>query len=265
MLIDINTYVGHWPFRKVGNGTADELIKVMDDSGIDMAAVSSINAIFYKDSQQGNDELIGQIDRYKERFIPFAIINPSYTGWKKDFEDCIGKMGMKGLELYPYYHQYRLTDSNAVELVRMAAERSIAVHLPCSVVNIRQRHWLDTTENLSVQEVEEVVRLCPDTDFIITNGPVLRMAGCLEKAAGSRKGRIYYDFARVDIFSTDFTALIESVGADRVVFGSVAPMQYIAPQLVKLHYSGLNDIEQEKVMSGNLKQLFGLCCGRSSH
>ena len=69
MLIDMNTYVGRWPFRKVGNGTADELIKVMDASCIDIAAVSSFNAIFYKDSQQGNEELSEQIDHYKERFI----------------------------------------------------------------------------------------------------------------------------------------------------------------------------------------------------
>jgi predicted TIM-barrel fold metal-dependent hydrolase len=52
--------------------------------------------------------------------------------------------------------------------------------------------------------------------------------------------------------------LVEIVGINRVVFGSVSPMQYIAPQLVKLHYSGLQDIDREKVMSGNLRQLFGL-------
>ena len=259
MLIDINTYLGHWPFRQVKSNTPDGLLKLLDNAGIDMAAVSSVNSVFYKDSQQGNEELMEQISSCKSRLIPFAIINPAYPGWKKDFLNCIEKMGMKGLELYPYYHQYKLTDNNAVELLKIAAEKKIPVHLPCAIENIRQRHWMDTTENLSVEEVEKTLVMCPETDFIITNGPTGAIARQLEKTAGDRPGRVYYDFARVDVFFyEDFGSLVKSAGIDRIIFGSVAPFQYIAPQLVKLHYSGLKEYEKEKVMAGNLRELLML-------
>lgn len=258
MLIDINTYLGHWPFRQVKNSTPCELVKVMDSVGVDMAAVSSINSIFYKDSQQGNEELMEEVSSCKERFIPFAIINPAYTGWKKDFINCVEKMEMKGLELYPYYHQYSLTDSSPVELLKIAAEKKICVHLPCAIENIRGRHWMDTTENLSIAEVERVLSICPDTDFIITNGPTSSIAQQLKKAVSNRAGRVYYDFAKIDVFTKDFNSLVETVGIDRVVFSSITPFQYVDPQLIKLYYSGLNDIEKEKVMSGNIKELLRL-------
>lgn len=259
MLIDINTYLGHWPFRQVKNNTPCELIKVMDNAGIDMAAVSFINSVFYKDTQQGNEELIEQISSYKDRFIPFAIINPSYTGWKKDFLNCVENLGMKGLELYPYYHNYSLTDSNTIELLNIAAEKKIPVHLPCAIVNIRQRHWMDTTVNLSIDELEKVLSICPDTDFIITNGATDSIAMQLKDSTSNRSGRVYYDFTRIDsLFTLGFYKLVDTVGIDRIVFSSVAPFQYVDPQLVKLYFSDLNNIDKKKIMSGNLKELFRL-------
>lgn len=258
MLIDINTYIGHYPFRQVKNMTPCELVKLMDDAGIDMAAVSSMNSVFYRDSQQGNEELAEQIAPYKGKFIPFAIINPAYTGWKKDFLHCINDLGFKGLELYPYYHQYELNSANCVELVTLAGEMGIPVHLPCALENIRQRHWFDTNENLSVEQVDALLNLCPDTDIIITNGATSSIAHVLEKSTAGRRGRVYYDFARIDAFLSDFADLIKTAGADRVVFGSVAPLQYIDPQLVKLHYGKLSAEDKEKITSGNLKELFKL-------
>ena len=46
MIIDVNTYIGHWPFRQVLDSTPEGLINLMDKSGIDMACVSNLNAIF---------------------------------------------------------------------------------------------------------------------------------------------------------------------------------------------------------------------------
>lgn len=263
MLIDVNTYIGHWPFRQLRNNTAQGIISIMDASGVDIAAVSSLNSVFYKDVQEGNMELAKEIEPYKDRFIPFAVINPVYAGWRKDFIFCLEKLNMKGLELYPYYHRYELTNPDAVELIKLAGEKGIPVHLPCSIVNIRQRHWMDTNENLSVEQVEKLLSLCPDTDFIITNGPSDSIAKKLKKASENRKGKVYYDFARIEVFdirggTTPFEALVQTAGIDNIVFGSVLPFQYIDPQFIRLQNMGITEEEMEKVTSGNLKKLFKL-------
>jgi len=258
MIIDVNTYIGHWPFRQVSDSTPEGLVNLMDKSGIDMACVSNINAIFYRNVQDGNEELAQQISsckEFKDRLIPFAIINPLYPGWKKDFIHCIDDLGMKGLELYPTYHQYNLANENAVELLNMAAERGIPVHLPCAIENIRQRHWMDTKEDITADSVARVLSLCPKTDFIITNGPSPDIANSLMPLSQKRQGKVYYDFSRVDLLFFRFDNFVKSVGADNVVFGSVMPLQYVDTQFAKLHFSKISDEDKEKIMYKNLKEL----------
>lgn len=261
MIIDINTYIGHWPFRQIMNNTPAQLGSLMDDAGIDLACVSNLNAIFYRNTQDGNKELHDQIQSsksYKDRFLPFAIINPSYPGWEKDFMQCFNEFGMKGLELYPCYHNYKLSDSTAVQLVNMAAEKGIPVHLPCALENRRQRHWLDVEEDITAEGVKEVLKLCPEADFIISNGPSGAVYEQLSPQIGSRKGKIYFDFSRANMIDSDFDRFIHSIGVDHIVFGSAMPFQYIDTQLVKLYFSKLDQADKDKIMYTNLKELLKL-------
>lgn len=259
MIIDINTYIGHWPFRQIKNNTPEQLGARMDDAGIDIACVSNLNSIFYKAVQAGNEELYEQINScksFKDRFIPFAIINPAYPAWEKDFLHCIDDLGMKGLELYPCYHNYKLSDDASVELINMAAEKGIPVHLPCALENRRQRHHLDTQEDLTADSVKELLALCPETDFIITNGPSTTINDQLNSQIGSRKGNIFYDFSRANMLGSAFDHFVSSIGSDHLVFGSAMPFQYLDTQLVKLYFSSLGNEDREKILFRNLKELF---------
>jgi uncharacterized protein len=253
MITDINTYLGHWPFRKVENSTAPGLIIIMDKYGIDAAGVSSLNAIFYRDTMQGNLELLEEVGPYRDRFLPFAIINPAYPGWKEDFKQAFEGLGMKGLELYPAYHRYFLHDGASLELLSMAAEKKVPIHLPCAIENIRQRHWMDAERNVSTEEIRKALTLCPNGDFIISNGPSASFAE--EFSTIKRSGRILYDFERLDAFTPLFKEFLAKAGADSIVFGSGAPMQYVDTQLVKLQYSGLEKEDMEKVLGGNIRKL----------
>lgn len=258
MIIDVNTYIGSWAFRRIRHNDAEGLRKYLEEAGVDRACVSSIDSVLYRDTQEGNLKLMEEIEGYEDYFIPFAIINPRYPEWERDFIYCIEELGMKGLELYPCYHGYRLTDPVATQIIDLAAERGIPVHLPCAIENIRQRHWLDVEENLAIEDVAKMATLCKDADLIITNGPTNIYAKYLRGISGERSGRIYYDFARVEVFLPSFEELVEAAGIDNIVFGSVAPFQYMDTQLVKLAYSRLSDEDREKISHENLGALLGL-------
>ena len=53
MVVDINTYVGHWPFKQLQYNTCSLLVDRMDCFGVDMSVVSNINGIFYKNTAVG--------------------------------------------------------------------------------------------------------------------------------------------------------------------------------------------------------------------
>ena len=146
MLIDVNANIGHWPFRQTKGNTCKALLERMDQSGIDVSVVSNMNGIFYKDTQASNEELHEEITSdplFRDRFIPFAIFNPIYAGWKDDLDKCISEMGIKGIRLYPKYHDYELTDPACIELVEMARDRGLAVSLTLRMADSRARSWMD--------------------------------------------------------------------------------------------------------------------------
>mgnify|MGYP001628082016 CR=1 FL=1 len=103
MWIDSNAYIGHWPFRQVRNSSCKALIERMDANGIAASVLTNINGIFYKDTQAGNRETYEEINsnrKWAERLIPFAVINPVYSGWRKDLQESVKELGMKGVRLF---------------------------------------------------------------------------------------------------------------------------------------------------------------------
>lgn len=259
MIIDVNTYVGHWPFRSVKNTTLEERMKQMDEKGIDIACVSSLNAIFYRDAQSGNEELVQEMKLsadYSKRFIPFCIINPMYPGWEKDFDICVNDFSMKGLELYPAYHNYSLNDPQVSRLLMMAQQKKIPVLLPCAIENLRQRHYMDTKEDLNPDDVVKMAQNFKELDIIISNGPTPVFASKLSETVKQRTGRIFYDYTRVELLNSTIDRFVEKAGVDNVVFGTASPMQYVETQYSKLYNSKLSEDDKNKILSGNLKQLF---------
>jgi predicted TIM-barrel fold metal-dependent hydrolase len=89
MLIDMCGYLGHWPFRKINNNDVESFVKVMDDYKINLSVVSSLNAVFYKDTMQGNEEIAEEIKPYSDRLVAFCVINPAYPAWEKDFRTFV--------------------------------------------------------------------------------------------------------------------------------------------------------------------------------
>ncbi|MCA9133557.1 MAG: hypothetical protein KDA45_10400 [Planctomycetales bacterium] len=46
MIIDVNAFLGHYPFRSLRGNTAESMLQTMDGNGIDYALVSSLHAVF---------------------------------------------------------------------------------------------------------------------------------------------------------------------------------------------------------------------------
>ena len=61
MLLDINSYIGHWPFKRLRYNTCASLLERMNQFGVDVSVISSLNGIFYKNTQSSNEELHEEI------------------------------------------------------------------------------------------------------------------------------------------------------------------------------------------------------------
>ena len=175
MLIDINTYIGHWPFVRLRHNTCSDLLKRMNEFGVDVSVVANLSGIFYKNTQSANEELFEEISkskRYGNRLIPFVAINPTYADWRHDLNICIEKFGMKGIRIYPQYHDYEINDPRCIELVKIARDSNLPVAVTLRLVDKRQRSWLDIVEGISWMDIAALVKAVPGAGYMFPNNSI---------------------------------------------------------------------------------------------
>lgn len=275
MLLDMNAYVGHWPFKQLQFNTCLKLLDRMNKFGVDVSVISNINGIFYKNTQAANEELYEELksdSRFKGRFIPFAVINPIYAGWRDDFEICIDKLGMKGLRLYPKYHDYEMTDPSLVELVKLARDRGLPVAFDIRMVDSRQRSWMDiplfegnaavkldiSTKEWALKNIIPIVKEVPDAKYLILN-----LANSMELKDDElellKKADILFDTSGRAI-----TMLGESLkiyGPQKFAFGTHSPILDYLTGLLRieaLKEAEADEATKELLRSKNAKRFLGL-------
>ena len=169
MLIDINANIGHWAFQQMKYNSCSLLLDRMNEFGTDISVISNMSGIFYKDSQAANMEMHEELRsdrRYRDRFIPFAIINPMFAAWKYDLDECINKMGIKGIRMHPVYHDYELLHPNSIELVKTARDKNLVVAFTTRMVDSRgPRHWMDVKTEWRLSDVMPIIREGPDAKY----------------------------------------------------------------------------------------------------
>ncbi len=257
MIIDVNAFLGHYPFRSLRFNTAPKLLGLMDCHGIDRAVVSSLHAVFYRDAHQGNVELVEETASNRDRLIPVATINPRYVGWRQDLKQAIEDWKMKAVTLVPAHHGYSLNDEYGQAALAEIAEYNVPVVLTQRLEDRRQRHHWDIAEDLDLKTLLETARRHPGLKFMLSNwigldGPRLVDVGL--------KGRCLLDFARLHvILLKDVPKLIASLGVEAIAFGSHMPFDYVGPSLVKLaNLESLPVADYQKIAWQNAASFFEL-------
>jgi uncharacterized protein len=261
MLLDINASVGHWPFQHYNFNTCRTLIERMDNFGVDIAVIGNLNGIFYKNTQSANEELYDEINSdpgFRKRFIPFGVINPIYAGWKYDLEVCAGKFGMKGIRIYPLYHDYYLTDPSCIELVKTARDKDLVVALTCRMVDSRPRSWMDINTEWSLKDIMPVIRAVPDARYMILN-----VANSLELDPADsdllRKASVLIDTSGRAL--SDPADTFKKFGFEKFAFGTHSPILDCTTgrlRIESLRPAEADESTKEMLRSGNAKRFLGL-------
>ena len=255
MIIDVNAWVGHWPFRRLRHNTVEGLLRLMDRNGIDRAVVASIHGVFYRDAHSANEELAGQVLRRRDRLIPFATLNPTCAGWKEDLRRCVEDLELCGIRLVPQYHGYDPESDAALELLDAVSEAGWPVQAPMRIVDRRQRHPWDMADDLKPATICRLIHLRPHVRWMILNG--VGFAG----RALPPGVRFLMDVSRLTaVLERSIQGLIRAWGAERLAFGSGMPFNTPAPALLKLRILDAPADVREAIAWRNADAM--LRCGR---
>ena len=240
MLIDINAYLGSFPFRALRDNTPEALVARLDRSGIQMAAVSPIEALFHRHPPPANERLVRDVAPFGDRLIPLGTIHPHSPHWESDLDACV-EMGMEGIRIFPPYQVFETCGPETRAIAHACAERDLPLCIPNRLEDIRQHHPLDPGKETGIAQIADLIAAAPKTTFIITNARGIARSP-LWKRTDIRNRNWYVDLSLAEIFyglhtslngMRDLADLIDEGGANHLLFGTNLPISYAGPALVK--------------------------------
>lgn len=266
MLIDMSAYVGHWPFRNLRGNNLEALLTRMNKFGVDKTVVSNLNGMFYVDSQIANEELHAEIlsnPLFKDRFIPFAVINPVLPWWKDSLKISREEYGMKGIRIYPMYHHYKLTDDICVKMVEAARDLDMPVSIALRMTDLRERSWLDADQALNYNDIAALVKKVPDAKYMVLDARVTdgQEPTTSESLEILKKADILFDTSRGSGTpvkgpnSESLKYLVDNFGAGRLAFGTETPFVDYCSPFFRLGVFEADEKSKQLIWSGNVKRM----------
>lgn len=271
MRVDIGAHLGHWPFQRMRATTPDSLAEQMRELGVDLSVVSNLNGLFYANCQDANEELAEWLKadrRHRDRFVPLAVLNPVYAGWRRDLQRCHAELGMRGLRLYPQYHDYDFSEPRLHELLVAARDLDWPVCFSLRMINALGRSWLDVhrvqlgTEQWLLDEMLPVLTGVPGLKVVILQTNFMKVSPAT--VAALQAARVLFDTSRasglqVAAFNAyDLHEAIAQYGAAKFAYGSMSPFGDPISPVLRLESSGLAPAELERLWSENARTCFNL-------
>lgn len=223
-MIDVNAFVGAYPWRRVPGTSPEALLQAMDRTGIETAWVSHLPALFWKDPAEGNAWL-HELAARQPRFRAVATLHPGLPGWERDLEAAAAS-GAVAVRADPGYLGLAPAGPEMLAVVRAAGTLGLPLLAAVRLEDGRGRHPLDVAPDLPPWAVRQWVRASPEARLVVTHAD----RGFIEEvhfgATPEEAARLWWDIAWVWGPPEDHLALLlATMGCSRFLFGSGQPLR----------------------------------------
>lgn len=265
MRFDFTANVGAYPFRRVPNSDVSGLLSLMDKAGLDMALVSALECVMYRNVQAGN-ELLAERIRWQERLLGAAVINPPYPRAAEDARLCLTEFGMKAIRLYPAYHGYRLGEEIEAEglggVMAVAAEFGAPVCIAFVVEDVRERHLITNPVPPEPDEVVRLIKAFPQVTFVLERAAGARVKAIHEAAPDTTNWLVETSGRGLrgaeEEFGRGLDRIVQWIGPERVLLGTDIPLKYARCALMKIESLELAPGSLELILYRNAERLLGI-------
>ena len=141
MTFDYNAFVGTWPFYKTRFGSFSDLRLLHRENGIEGGLVSSIQAIFYNDPWEAEEELAKTLHNDPNYRHVFTI-NPQLPAWKEDISRAVSMFGIYGVRIVPGYHRYEMDDPCLDELCTVLKKYQLPLFITMHLIDERAAYLM---------------------------------------------------------------------------------------------------------------------------
>jgi predicted TIM-barrel fold metal-dependent hydrolase len=254
-MIDVNCFVGAYPFRGGVEATPESLLARMDQIGVTEAWVSHLAAIFWRDPTEGNAALLEAAE--SPRLRPVLAVHPGLTGWEQVLDE-VKSVNAPCVRADPMFYGIDPAGADMVALADACAARGLPLMMAVKLEDLRQRHPNDAAADLAPWAVRTLIRRHPKLRLIITHADRDFIEQVHFGSTPEEAGRILWDVCWIWGPPEEHLALLlETVGVERFCFGTATPMRLPENSVAKLDLLDIDPASRLAIEEGNARAVAG--------
>jgi uncharacterized protein len=254
MVVDVNAFIGKWPYWPVPATTAAAAVSKFSEWGIDQACVCSTRSLFVH-WEDGNREVENAIQQHPASLIPFACLGTFETSHRaadrKHDLKAYRERGFRGIRLYPQHHSYSLLFETFIDDV---CEQAAALNFPVLLSLRVIMNW--GVPSLDLRDMLSIVERHPRVPWILSGINYLQEIRSVLLLL-RRYPSVYLETSCVMGYEAIQKA-VKECGYEQILFGSAAPLQHGRADLEKVLHARIGNLAREAILAGNAKRLLGL-------
>jgi hypothetical protein len=256
MRVDVNAFLGAYPWRKVPGTAPDAVLAAMDRLEIDEAWVTHLPSLFWRDPTQGNPWLLATAGKQK-RLRPVPVVHPGLGQWEQTLTDAVNA-GAPAVRCDPLHLGLDPAGGEMRVLAAACGAARIPLMLAVRLEDGRQRHPNDVVPELPAAAVRALIRSDADLRLLVTHADRAFIEEVHFGSTPEEARRIWWDICWIWGPPEDhLETLLGTVGVERFVFGTGQPLRIPENSIAKLDLLDLppphrGAIESENVRKGLL-------------
>ena len=253
-MIDVNCFVGAYPWRRVPGTSSEALLAAMDRVGIQTAWVTHLPSLFWKDPTEGNEWLCDVVAR-TPRFRAVPVVHPGLPGWEEDLREVVHKGGV-AIRADPSQLGLPAAGADMLGLVRAAGAVGLPLLAAVRLEDGRGRHPLDVAPELAPSAVRAWLRHDRAARLVITHAD----RGFIEEvhygSTPEEASRVWWDICWTWGPPDDHLEhLLATMGPSRFLFGSGQPLRLPETPAARLDLIPLDPADRALIVTGNATAL----------
>lgn len=243
--------------RMVG---ADEMIRAMDEHGVDVSVVFGFPWLNPSTCKKHNDYIIESVERHPDRLVGFCCVNPYAPKAEEEVRRCL-EAGLSGVGELALYEEGGITEE-AVERIAPIMEQCRQRGLPVLFhTNEPVGHSYPGKTGNTLSQIYNLVRTYPDNPIILGHwGGGLFFYNLLKKEVRQVLANVYFDTAASPFLYDPrvYRVAAEFAGEDKIVFGTDYPLIPPDRYYREIEASGISGHAREKLLGANAARILSI-------
>lgn len=254
MVLDVNAFIGKWPYWPVPITSPEIVAQKLTDWGIGRACICSTRSLFVN-WEDGNVEAARAACERPDVFIPFVCLGTFELSHRAanrnhDLAQCRAQ-GFRGVRLYPQHHSYHPLFESFIDDI---CEQAAALRFPVLLSMRAIMNW--GVPSLELSSMFGLVERHPCVPWILSGINYLHEIRA--SAAFMRKHEMVHLETSCVMGYEAISKLVEECGHEQILFGSAAPLQHGRASLEKVWNARISDAAREAICRGNAQRLLQL-------